>query len=127
MGDLPLLLLHNVGAKSGTEYVTPLAYWPIGDQAVVVLASDRGAARHPGWYHNLIAHPVTSAEIGRATWAVEARVAQHEERRALLHSIMATSPAAAGAVRSTAREIPVVVLDLLTSEPQQHGRRPGRA
>lgn len=113
MGGLPLLLLHNVGARSGREYVTPLVYWPTGDQAVVVLASNRGASKDPGWYHNLIAHPVTTAEFGRETRAVKARVAQREERQELLQPIVASSPAAAAAVRSTTREIPVIVLHFL--------------
>jgi deazaflavin-dependent oxidoreductase (nitroreductase family) len=125
MGDMPVLLLHNVGAKSGTEYVTPLVYWPIDDQAVVVLASNRGAARHPDWYHNLIAHPVTTAEIASDTWLVEARVVAGDERRTLLQPILATSPSAAAAVRATRREIPVVVLDL--QRCLQHGDRPGPA
>jgi hypothetical protein len=37
--DLSLLLLHHFGAKSGTERVTPLAFWSICDNAVAVLAS----------------------------------------------------------------------------------------
>ncbi len=28
---MPMLLLHHVGAKSGTERVAPLAYLPDGD------------------------------------------------------------------------------------------------
>ena len=72
---LSLLLLHHVGAKSGSERVTPLAYCPITDNAVVVLASNRGAPRHPDWYYNVVTNPTTTAEIGAATWTVQARVA----------------------------------------------------
>ncbi|HVW46513.1 MAG TPA: nitroreductase/quinone reductase family protein, partial [Solirubrobacterales bacterium] len=31
----PLLLLHNVGARSGTDFVTPLVYLADGDDYVV--------------------------------------------------------------------------------------------
>jgi deazaflavin-dependent oxidoreductase (nitroreductase family) len=62
--DLSVLLLHNIGAKSRTERVTPLAYWPVSADSVAVLASSRGAATHPHWYHNLIANPMTTVEIG---------------------------------------------------------------
>src|SRR3984957_19831062 len=63
--DLSLLLLHHFGAKSATERVTPLAFWSVSDNAVVVLASNRGAPRHPDWYYNLVAHPSTTVEIGQ--------------------------------------------------------------
>ena len=65
--DLSLLLLHHFGAKSATERVTPLAFWSVSDNAVVVLASNRGAPRHPDWYYNLVAHPSTTVEIGAET------------------------------------------------------------
>jgi deazaflavin-dependent oxidoreductase (nitroreductase family) len=61
---LDLLLLHHVGARSARERVTPLAYWRVDDTSVAVLASNRGAPKHPGWYHNLIANPDAKTEIG---------------------------------------------------------------
>lgn len=78
--DMSLLLLHHFGAKSGTERVTPLAFWAVSENAVVVLASNRGAPRHPDWYYNLVAHPTTTAEIGTETRSVRARVAAPKER-----------------------------------------------
>jgi deazaflavin-dependent oxidoreductase (nitroreductase family) len=79
--DLSLLLLHRFGAKSGSERVTPLAFWSVSDNAVAVLASNRGAPQHPDWYYNLVAHPTTTVEIGAEVWSVRARVAAPEERR----------------------------------------------
>jgi deazaflavin-dependent oxidoreductase (nitroreductase family) len=73
--DLSLLLLHHVGSRSGVERVSPLAYWRITDTTVAVLASNRGAPRHPHWYYNLVANPTTTADIGEETWTVRARVA----------------------------------------------------
>jgi deazaflavin-dependent oxidoreductase (nitroreductase family) len=72
---LSILQLHHVGAKSGSKRVTPLAYWPASDTSVAVLASNYGAARHPGWYHNLIALPSAVVEIDGDWWTVTARVA----------------------------------------------------
>jgi deazaflavin-dependent oxidoreductase (nitroreductase family) len=118
---LSLLLLHHVGAKSGSERVTPLAYWPITDKAVVVLASNRGAPRHPDWYDNLVANPMTTVEVGAATWAVRARVASPDERRQLIGRLMAETPSVAAAVGHTSREIPVVIIELLARHDQ-----PGR-
>ena len=44
---MPVLLLHNVGAKSGKEYVTPLVYLPDGGN-YVIFASKAGAPDNPG-------------------------------------------------------------------------------
>jgi deazaflavin-dependent oxidoreductase (nitroreductase family) len=111
--DLSLLLLHHVGAKSGSERVTPLAFWAVSDNAVVVLASNRGAPRHPDWYYNLVAHPTTTVEIGAQTWSVRARAAAPEERRKVTDRLVAESPSVASAMGRTSRQIPVVILELL--------------
>lgn len=116
--NLSLLLLHHVGAKSGTERVTPLAYWPLSDDSIAVLASNRGAPTHPHWYHNLIANPITTVEIGTDTWAVHARTADGQRRRILINAIMARSPSVAAAVKHAPREIPVVILELLEKREQ---------
>jgi len=56
MEGWPLLLLHHVGAKSGTERVNPLVYQRLGD-SVAVFASKGGAPTNPDWYHNVVANP----------------------------------------------------------------------
>ena len=126
--NLSLLLLHHVGANSGTEHVTPLAYWPVSGGSVAVLASNRGAPTHPHWYHNLIANPMTTAEIGTDTWAVDARTVDGQQRRKLINAIMAQSPSVAAAVKHAPREIPVVILDLLHKREQARlpGHEPAR-
>jgi deazaflavin-dependent oxidoreductase (nitroreductase family) len=60
---MALLLLHNVGAKSGERYVTPLVYMPDGERWVI-FASKGGAPKNPGWYWNLKAGPDVSIEVG---------------------------------------------------------------
>jgi deazaflavin-dependent oxidoreductase (nitroreductase family) len=116
---LSLLLLHHLGARSGTEYVTPLAYWQITSKSVAVIASNFGSPVNPAWYHNLIAHPATTVEIGAATWGVRARVADPAERHQLLERLTAESAPVAAALSRTDRQIPVVILDVL-------GARDGR-
>jgi deazaflavin-dependent oxidoreductase (nitroreductase family) len=78
-GKAPILLLHHFGARSGVERVAPLLYLPDGD-AMVIVASKGGTDRHPAWYHNLVAHPDVSAEVGRDRRLVRARVLRGEER-----------------------------------------------
>jgi deazaflavin-dependent oxidoreductase (nitroreductase family) len=113
LSELPLLLLHHTGARTGIEHVAPLAYWRLSDTAVAVLASNRGAPRHPAWYHNLVANPTTTAEIGANTWTVRARVADADERARIIRRLVAQSASVRAAVSRTSREIPVVVLELL--------------
>ncbi len=60
----PVLLLTTTGAKSGQPRTTPLVYTTDGDR-IVVIASKGGAPSHPAWYHNLVAHPEVTVEVGR--------------------------------------------------------------
>jgi deazaflavin-dependent oxidoreductase (nitroreductase family) len=118
---LDLLLLHHIGARSGRERVTPLAYWRIDDITVAVLASNRGAPKHPDWYHNLVANPDAKTEIGTETFLARARVAAANERNKLLRRIVEQTPSVSAALNRTPREIPVVLLELRTD-----GRRLAR-
>ncbi|RZT87019.1 deazaflavin-dependent oxidoreductase (nitroreductase family) [Pseudonocardia sediminis] len=58
-----MILVHHLGAKSGTERITPLVWFPDGDRFVIV-ASKAGAPDNPAWYHNLVAHPDITVEVG---------------------------------------------------------------
>lgn len=109
---LSILRLHHVGAKSGSNRVTALAYWPVSDTSVAVLASNYGAVRHPAWYHNLIAHPTAVVEIDGDRCTVVARVAPPAERALVIERIARSSDAVTAAISRTARQIPVVVLEL---------------
>lgn len=109
---LPLLLLHHVGAKSGVERVNPVAYQRVGD-SWAVFASKAGAPTNPDWFHNLVAHPDVSIEVGSETHRVSARVATGEERQRIWDARMAAVPNFAEYAEKVEgiREIPVVVLD----------------
>ena len=58
-----MLLLDHVGAKSGTERTSPLLYVRDGEDLVVV-ASKGGFPKNPAWYHNLMANPDTTVQVG---------------------------------------------------------------
>jgi deazaflavin-dependent oxidoreductase (nitroreductase family) len=106
-----LLLVHHAGAKSGTERVNPLAYQQVGD-GFAVFASANGSTRHPDWYHNLVAHPDTTVEVGTTTVQVRARVADPDERDAIYARQAEIAPPFAEYEKTAApRVIPVVVLD----------------
>ena len=67
----PMILIHHVGAKSGTERVSPLVYLPDGDD-MVIAATKGGAPTNPDWYHNLRANPRITVEVGTDSFPVEA-------------------------------------------------------
>jgi deazaflavin-dependent oxidoreductase (nitroreductase family) len=107
--SMPLLLLHNTGAKSGTERINPVAYLKDGDR-YVVFASKGGAPTNPGWFHNLVAHPETTIEVGTDALDVVASEAEGEERQRLFDAQKQRVPQFAEYEQQTTRQIPVVVL-----------------
>lgn len=106
----PLLLLHSTGARSGAERVNPMMYQKVGD-AYAVFASKAGAPTHPDWYHNLVAHPDATVEVGTETVTVRARVAEGEERSTIWEEQKRRYPGFADYEQKTSREIPVVILE----------------
>jgi deazaflavin-dependent oxidoreductase (nitroreductase family) len=108
-----LLLLHHRGAKTGMERVNPVAYQRLSDDAVAVFASKGGAPTNPDWYHNLVANPEVTVELGNETFPARARVAAGEERDAIWERQKQDWPGFAEYEQKTAgkREIPVVVLE----------------
>ena len=105
-----LLLLHTTGARSGQERVSPVVYQDLGGP-VAVFASKAGAPTHPDWYHNLVANPDVTAEIGTETRRFRARTATGEERDSVWAKQKQDIPGFAEYEARTTREIPVVVLD----------------
>jgi deazaflavin-dependent oxidoreductase (nitroreductase family) len=108
--NTPLLLLHHTGARSGRDYVNPLAYLRDGDR-YVVFASKAGAPSHPAWYHNLKAQPQVEIEVGAETLPARASEAEGEERDRLFAIQAERSPAFAKYQEKAGdRLIPVIVL-----------------
>ncbi len=106
-----ILLLHHTGARSGAERVSPLAYLRVGE-SFAVFASKAGAPENPAWYHNLMAHPDASVEVGTGTVTVRARVAEPSERDVIWDRQKERAPHFAQyEVKAAPRMIPVVVLD----------------
>ena len=104
-----MLLLHHRGARSGIERVNPLAYQPVA-KGFAVFASKAGAPTNPDWYHNLLANPQATVEVGEDTVRVRARVAEGEERERIWAKQKQDRPTFADYEKQTARQIPVVIL-----------------
>jgi deazaflavin-dependent oxidoreductase (nitroreductase family) len=59
-GLIPTLLLETRGARTGAIRRNGVIYFHDGDR-VTIVASLAGAAKHPAWFHNLVAHPEVRA------------------------------------------------------------------
>ncbi len=105
-----LLLIHHLGAKSGTERVSPLGYFPQGQGRFAIVASNGGSPAHPDWYYNLKAHPRITVEVGSQTFTVLAEELGHATRTELWPKLVAETPALCEFQAKTTRQIPVVML-----------------
>jgi deazaflavin-dependent oxidoreductase (nitroreductase family) len=109
----PMILLHHIGAKSGTVRVTPLVYFPQDDGTMLVVASKGGAPTNPDWYHNLKANPRFEVEVGTETFTVEAHALTPDERTKAWPGIVAERPGFGDYERKTTRVMPVFRLTRL--------------
>ena len=106
----PLILLTTRGAKSGQPRTYPLMSVPYGKDYIAV-ASKGGAPKHPLWYHNLLAHPDVTVEVGNETFAATAKLLTGEERAEAFAKAAAVFPPYAEYQKKTSREIPVFLLE----------------
>ena len=107
--EIPLLLLHHTGAKSGVSRVNPVAYLP-SDAGYLIWAANGGAPNNPDWYHNLNAQPNTRIEVGTETINVVAEEATGEKRERLFKTATERYPQLAEAASKTQRVIPMILL-----------------
>lgn len=106
----PMLLLTTTGAKSGQKRTSPLMYLPDGGR-MLIFASKGGAPTNPDWYHNLMAHPQATAEVGTENFNVKATVLTGEERDRFYAEQAKRYPQFADYQTKTTRKIPVVALE----------------
>ena len=102
----PMVLIHHIGARSGTERINPLVYLPDGED-MVIAATKGGAPKHPDWYHNLKAHPRIVAEVGTETFPVEATEVTGEARDQLWHRLVEMRPGFGEYESKTTRVFPL--------------------
>ena len=107
-----IVLVDHVGAKSGVLRTSPMMFHEEGD-VVAVVASKAGQPTHPAWFHNLMANPDTTLQIGRDVRAVRARLASEAERKRLWSKFTAFYPGYDFYVELIAgrRELPIVLLE----------------
>jgi deazaflavin-dependent oxidoreductase (nitroreductase family) len=108
----PLVLIHHIGARSGIEHVTPLAYSAHGEGCIVIAASNGGSARHPAWYHNLKANPAITVELGTSRFTATAEEQTGPARARLWAKLTAEFTALAEFATRTERSIPLFLVRL---------------
>jgi deazaflavin-dependent oxidoreductase (nitroreductase family) len=106
-----VLLLTTIGAKSGQERLSPLVYTRDGDR-LVIAASMGGAPKNPAWFHNLVANPKVTVEVGTEKFEATATVIEDRaERDRLYAGMVAHAEGFADYEKKTTRIIPIVVLE----------------
>ena len=106
----PILLLHSVGRKSGKTYISPLTYFQDGYNYVII-GSNGGQDRHPGWYYNLQSEPKTAVQIRDNLINVRATLVKGDERELLWQRICNKHAQYPKYQAKTTRQIPLFVLE----------------
>jgi deazaflavin-dependent oxidoreductase (nitroreductase family) len=112
----PLILIHHIGARSGTEHVTPVGCFPQSDGRLAIIASNGGAPRNPDWYYNLKAGPEIDVEFGTETFAVAVRELDSVERERVWAAAVGAAPQLREHRNKTTRTIPVLLLAKIFSD-----------
>lgn len=106
-----IVLVDHDGARTGVRRTSPMMYLEDGE-AIAVMASKAGQPANPSWFHNLMANPETTIQVGRDVRDVRARLATGEERARLWEGFLAIYPGCEFYERhAQGREIPILVLE----------------
>ena len=106
----PMIIVTHTGAKSGKTHTTPLVYSRDGDRYVII-ASKAGAPTNPAWYHNLIARPEVTVEVGTERFTARAVEVHGAERDRLFDAQARLMPQFDEYNKNTTRTIPVFTLE----------------
>jgi deazaflavin-dependent oxidoreductase (nitroreductase family) len=104
-----ILLLHTTGAKSHAPRINPMVYLTLDDK-IYVFASKAGADTNPDWFHNLVAEPNVTVEIGTEKFLATAKPLSSDERDRVYKIQADRLPNFAEYQAKTTRVIPVVEL-----------------
>jgi deazaflavin-dependent oxidoreductase (nitroreductase family) len=109
----PMVLMYTIGAKSGLSRVVPLQYYPAEPEGILVLASNNGQTKAPGWYHNLKAHPEIDIRVGRQMRRVRAEELGAERRPEVWPAMRKQNPAVETYAAKAGRVLPIMLLRTL--------------
>jgi deazaflavin-dependent oxidoreductase (nitroreductase family) len=106
---LPIVVVTTRGAKSGK--VRKFALMRVEhDGEYALVASKGGMPDHPGWYHNIVAHPdEVTVQDGPEPFRVRVREVTGDEKKEWWDRAVAAYPPYAEYQQNTTRQIPVFV------------------
>ncbi|MGE3961257.1 MAG: nitroreductase family deazaflavin-dependent oxidoreductase [Dehalococcoidia bacterium] len=108
---MPVVIITNVGNKTGAIRKTPVMRVKVGD-TYVAIGSKGGAPEHPVWVHNLRANPdVTLRDRDQVTEMRVREVTDPEERARLWSAAAEAYPPYNDYQAKTDRTIPVFALE----------------
>jgi len=113
-GDLPVVILHTIGAKSGKLREVPLVLIVEDDGTMLLFGSAAGAKDHPVWVHNLRAQPEIDVELGTEKFRANVKELSDVEASAKV-SVQAerTQQFADYVTNAAPRQIPVFTIERL--------------
>jgi len=106
----PMVLMYTTGAKTGQPRPIPVQYYPAGDDGIMVLASNNGQPKAPGWYYNLKAHPEIDALVGREKRRVRAEELTPEQREKVWPAMRKQNRAIDKYAAKAGRPLPIMLL-----------------
>ncbi len=108
--DMQVVIVTNVGAKTGKIRKTPLMRVE-HDGCYAAVASLGGAPKNPVWYYNLKANPSVEVQDGPNRFDLVAREITGDEKAEWWERAVAAFPPYAEYQAKTSRVIPVFVLE----------------
>jgi deazaflavin-dependent oxidoreductase (nitroreductase family) len=119
-----LLYVTTVGARSGELRTNPVARFDDGQGGWIIVASAGGTATHPGWYHNIAAHPEQVwAEVFGTKHRVDVEQLQGEVRERVWTLVTQRAPRFEGYLTKTDRQLPILRLTPI-AEPGSDSHTP---
>jgi deazaflavin-dependent oxidoreductase (nitroreductase family) len=107
---MPVVIVTNVGAKTGAVRKTPLMRVE-HEGAYAAVGSKGGAPQNPVWVYNLRKNPQVVVQDGAQKWDMTAREVTGDERAAWWERAVAAYQPYAQYQRKTDRLIPLFVLE----------------
>lgn len=104
---VPVLMLHAVGARSGLPRDTLLATLPEEGGSWLVVGSNYGKDRHPGWTANLLAEPDVAVTFRGERVPVRAELLDAERKDEVWERLTAVWPLYDGYESMSGRDLRV--------------------
>ncbi len=103
------LLLTTIGRRTGKRRTVPLMF--VHDSySYVIVGSNGGSDKMPGWFYNLKTNPHVEVQLGKKRFRARAEIVQEEQRKRLWQAFTAASQGYENMQRKTSRIFPVIRL-----------------